>query len=318
LLSFLWGIYSDSKLDQLRELAGNSIQFKPTFDQFKEYIVTGPREYSVLLFFTSGNSTWCQACPLIKEELDKLSTSYTTSENPEERDFFIAYIEFESHKSYYNYKDQIYSIPSLMMIQKTTKKGTQFTVNDKDRFIFQQDFSAEAVAKFINLKLGPNKIKIPEADMTNVYLVGFLVGFVLISFIYSNRSKKALWLVMSLLFPWFTYTGTYFNLSHMPPFVYKQGTSSTIIFPSQQMQTISEGLLVSTLILFMGVVFALFFTTIPEVRYGLRRLLFYPLILLMGGLLYFYFEIWKIKSPWYFGELFKLSYLQPLDIYLHK
>jgi len=220
----------------------------------------------------------------------------------------LALIEYESHKSYYSYKDQIYAIPSLFFHPNTTKKGSQFNVQEKDRFAFQQDFSAESVSKFINRKLGQDKVRMPEVSMTNIYIMGGIIGIIILAFIYINRQKKSMWTVLALLFPWFTYTGTYFNLSHMPPLVYKQGVTSVIIWPSQQMQTISEGLLVSSLIIFMGLVFALFFTFVPMIRYSLRRLVFYPLFLIMGALLYVYIWIWKIKSPWYFEELSRISF----------
>jgi thiol-disulfide isomerase/thioredoxin len=287
----------------------DSILWKPTFTEFNEYIVNGPRNYTVLVFFTSGNTTWCQACPLIKEEMEDLSNLYSPSVSEEDRDLFFALIEFESHKSYSTYKEQIVTIPSLFLLSSTTKKGSQFKVDEKDRFVFQQDFSAETVAKFINKKLGVTKIIIPEISMNNIYIVSALAGFITLYFIYTNRQKKALWTVLALLFPWFTYTGTYFNLSHLPPFIYKQGVNSVIIFPSQQMQTILEGLLVSCLIVFMGIMFAFFITFVPLLRYSYRRLAFYPLLLVMVALLYVYFYVWKIKSPWYFEEINRLSFI---------
>jgi len=136
--------------------------------------------------------------------------------------------------------------------------------------------------------------------MELIYAGGGLVGLFLSYFIYKNYKKTAFWTVIALIFPWFTYTGTYFNLSHSPPFVYYRPKQPALIFwPSQQMQTVSEGLIMASLIVLIGVLFSLFFTLIPNIRYSRRRLCFYPLFVIISGLLYTYYNIWKIKSAWY-------------------
>lgn len=303
LLFFVVIFYSttySAKIDEIRDITVHTSTWEPTPEQFSQYIAKGPRDYDVLAFFTSDNDSWCQSCSVIQEEFKKVADWYFVSTSKDNKDLFFTLTEWDRHKPIYlSYREKIYTMPSVILLPRTDKKGTQFTITEKDRFVLKPDFSAESLAEFINTRLGKVKVRAPEYSMTNVYVLLGLMLFVVGSITYHNFRKVAFWTTIALLFPWFTYTGTYFNLSHRPPLVYPQGKSYIIFWPSQQMQTVSEGLILASLIVFMGVVFALFFTYVPTVRYKFRRLIFYPLLCLMGSLLYIYWNIWKIKSPWY-------------------
>jgi len=122
LVLMILGTYS-SKVSDLREITEDKVLWEPTFDQFKEYIVKGPRDYDILAFFTSGNDSWCQSCSVIKTELEKLSEWYSSSVALENRDIFFSLSDWDRHTSIFSsFKEKIYTMPSLIIIPKTEKK----------------------------------------------------------------------------------------------------------------------------------------------------------------------------------------------------
>jgi len=181
------------------------------------------------------------------------------------------------------------------------KKGSQFKFQEKDKIHFQSDVSAEYICQYINARLGIPKIIPPEPSYEKQYLMVALSGIVILWTLYRNRKNEKLWMVLALVVPWFTYTGTFFNLNMGTPFVYTQPSNKqlVIIWPSQQMQTILEGLLVASLIVTIGVCFGLMATWVPYLPYSRRRYSFWLFMILIGLLLYLFWRIWTVKSSWY-------------------
>jgi len=202
-----------------------------------------------------------------------------------------------------NYHEKIQTMPSIIVIAPTTKKGSQFKFQDKDKLPLQSEITAESIANQINARLlgSLRKIVPPEPSYLKQYLMGASCGVLILCIVYLFRKNTNFWTALALLVPWFTYTGPFFNLNMNVPFTYVQPTSQqlVIIWPSQQMQTILEGLLVASLIIILGLCCGILTTLIPSLPYSRRRISFWLLFIVIGGLLYLYRRIWSLKSSWY-------------------
>jgi len=218
--------------------------------------------------------------------------------------FFFVEAEWKKNSEVFkNYHPKIQTMPSIIVIASTTKKGSQFKFQDKDKIPLQSDVTAESMARQINDRLDKSLPKIvpPEPSYLKLYLMGAACGVIILWIAYFFRKSTTFWTALALLVPWFTYTGAFFNLNMGVPFTYMHPSNQqmVIIWPSQQMQTILEGLLVASLIILLGLCCGLLATLIPSLPYSRRRLSFWLLFIVIGGLLYLYKRIWNLKTSWY-------------------
>jgi len=297
------GAVEDTKLNSLRAETAYADVWNPEWDKFKQYVVEGPRNYTVVVFITSeSQELQCAVCPQLKEQLSRMSKWYQDAVPRNERDLFIVSAEWSRNREVFqNYHTKIQTMPSVIIIRSTTKKGSQFKFKDQDKIPLYSDISADHMCQYINTQLGVTKILPPEPSKLLQYLMVGTLLVLLLWNVHRNHKSTNFWMCVAMVFPWFTYTGTYFNLNTGPPFIYVNPSDKKmiIIWPSQQMQTILEGFLLATLILSLGICFAMVGTWIPNLPYSRRRIVFWMLIVILSGLLYLFYSLWKVKSPWY-------------------
>jgi len=292
----------DAKLHQLQSLTDTVNLWDPEWDKFKQYVVDGPRNYTVVVFFTSeSDELKCAACPVLREQMILLTQWYNSDVPKNERDIFFVSAEWTRNSQVFrNYHNKIQTMPSIIIIKSTKKKGSQFKFEDRDKILMQSEVTAVYLSQRINARLGVAKINPPVPSLLPQYLAGGTVAVIILLILHHYRQKTVIWLVISLLFPWFTYTGTFFNLNSNPPFIYHNPPNQMIIiWPSQQMQTVLEGLLMSTLIITIGVGFAVLGTYVPTLPYSRRRITFWIFVVILSGLIYLFTRVWHIKNPSY-------------------
>eukprot|EP01123_Difflugia_compressa_P012618 TRINITY_DN5477_c0_g1_i1.p1 TRINITY_DN5477_c0_g1~~TRINITY_DN5477_c0_g1_i1.p1 ORF type:complete len:324 (-),score=43.59 TRINITY_DN5477_c0_g1_i1:142-1113(-) len=290
-----------SNLKGIRDKTSTSVLFDTNWEEFEEYVIKGPRNYTVVVFFSSESTEMdCKACPTLKEQLLILGKWYNEVVPISERDLFFVIAEWKKNtKVFQTYHAKIQTMPSVIIIMPTTKKVSQLKFAEKDRISMQSDLSAPHIAEQINNKLKTKKIVPPEPSKLEQYGTIALSSFFLLFISYHFRKTERFWMCVALIFPWFTYTGTFFNLNTNPPFIHRNNNEPVIIYPSQQMQTVSEGLLIATLILIVGISFGILGSWVPNLPHSRKRVAFWFFIIVLSSLGYVFFQVWKIKSAWY-------------------
>jgi len=136
-----------------------------------------------------------------------------------------------------------------------------------DKIPLNTDYSANFIAEYLN-RIGDTKLKAPAPSYLLHYILGTVVATLFAINAYRYNQSTTFWLCCVLFVVWFSYTGTFFNLNMSPPFIYVHPVNHQmiIIWPSQQMQTGLEGLLMATLIMTLGLSFALLGTWVPNAK----------------------------------------------------
>jgi len=213
--------------------------------------------------------------------------------------FFVVAEYGRNKQVYQNYYSKIQTMPAIVRIPPTKKKNIQFKFQEEDKVPLTSDYSANYIAEYIN-RIGGTKLKPPLPSYTLHFILGAVVFVLFAINAYRFHQSSTFWLCCVLFVVWFGYTGTFFNLNMSPPFIYVHPVNQqmVIFWPSQQMQTGLEGLIMATLIVSIGLCFALLGTWVPTVKKN-RRLLFWLFTVLITILGYSFSQIWLIKSPWY-------------------
>jgi len=86
-------------LSNLRHIVPSTGLWEPTATEFTDYIINGPRNYSVILLYTSEtHEIPCQYCPVVRSEFERYASFYQNAYSVGRRDLFFVVAEWKRSK----------------------------------------------------------------------------------------------------------------------------------------------------------------------------------------------------------------------------
>ncbi|XP_065197633.1 magnesium transporter protein 1-like [Sycon ciliatum] len=169
------------KVSQMSKWADRRPVIKLNNDQFKEYLRTQPRNYSVIMMATAlGAQHRCSICKQASDEFYAVASSYSGSDAASNRLFF-AMADFDSAQGVFQTL-QLKTVPVFYHFPAKGGKKNRLDQYDMGRF----GFSAESLAKWVEERTDVHfKVARPPNYMM---LIGGTVGVVaVLAIIYFKR-----------------------------------------------------------------------------------------------------------------------------------
>ena len=319
LITLLSLISCGKKGDDLRKLTLQSENGVITFtaSTFKEYVMTHPRPYDVVILFTLKRK--CNLCERVKNEYVQVSESFRDANGfkpdmvTHKRAVFfgVLYYSEETSSVFKSLK-----FPSLTNILYTTPKNIQ--LDDKGEMYIQYDeeyvisykensdkIYAQKMIEFANAK---SQRKFPLKKNPTEFL-GYFILFVLVLFagfsIYQNCKElllsPKLWLLGSLAVYIICIGGIVYNVLHGTRFAKfdRDGNIVEFIHTGQRSQYIGEGMLMSSLFVIGGTLFYAFNWINGIKGYWPHKIASISLIFLSLIVMRSIVSIYQIKARWY-------------------
>lgn len=319
LLSLLSIITSHPKGDQLRKMtleADNGL-IVFTAKTYKEYVMTHPRPYDVVILYTLKKK--CNLCERVKNEFVQVADSFR-DENAFKPDmvnhkravfFGVLYYGEDTKAIFKSLKLQtmtsiLYTTPLNIQLND---KGELYVEYDEDYVISYKETSDKIYAlKMIEFASAKSQRKVP-LKKDPIEFMGYFIAFVallLVAFsVYQNFKSlflsPKLWLVGSFAVLIICMGGIVYNILHGTPFAKfdREGNIVEFIHTGQRSQYIGEGLLMSSLFVIGGTIFYAFnwINLIP----GYWKHKIVSFIAIFGGMILIkvIIGIYQIKARWY-------------------
>ena len=321
-------IKSHPKADKLRELTLSSDRglIELTADMYKEYVMSHPRPYDIVILYTLKRK--CNLCERVLNEFIQVSDSFRDSNGfkpdmvSRKRAVFFAVL-FYSEETMSIFK--ALKFPSMTNILYTSPQNIQFNnlgepyiVYDEDYVISYNERSDKIYAlKMMEFANAKSQRKFPLKKNPIEFLIYFLlfVGLIFIGFsAYKNFHpliiNPALWVVGSILVVIICEGGIVYNVLHSIPFAKydRDGNIIEFIHTGQRSQYAGEGVLMSSLFVLGGTLLYSFNWLNMVKGYGQHKIASFGAIVLIVLIVRIIFSIYRIKARWYNPTFFPPSH----------
>lgn len=318
-LVFITIVSCATKGDELRKktLAEDTGVITFTPKTFKEYVMTHPRPYDIVVLFTLKYK--CDLCEAVKNEFFQVADSFREFEgykpdksNRKRAVFFgILYYSDESNAIFKSLK-----LPSTTSILYTTPSNIHIDDNN-DAFIkYDEDFViayrdrregvyAHKIMEFGNAKSGRKFILKKNPILFLAYFVVFMgvlalgyTAFTSFKFIFLS---PILWIVGSFLVFIICIGGIVYNIIHGTPFAKfdRDGSIIEFIHTGQRSQYVGEGLMMSSIFIITGSLL-MSFNWINRIRgfwaHRIAALVIIALVVVFSGVIT---NVYRKKANWY-------------------
>uniref|UniRef100_A0A915K9X7 Magnesium transporter protein 1 n=1 Tax=Romanomermis culicivorax TaxID=13658 RepID=A0A915K9X7_ROMCU len=248
----------EERVSRLQTLLTKKPVFRFSGDDYRNYIRSAPRNYSVILMLTTLNpSRGCQICQQAHQEYQIVANSYRYA-NMFSKQLYFAMVDFDDASDVF----QALNINSAPVLIHFPAKGRRKSSDTMD--ISRYGFGAEAVAKFVHERtdvqirvIRPPSYAGPAAFLLLFVLVGGLLYMKRnnLDFLY-NRTA---WGIAALCIIFAFLSGQMWNHIRGPPFMHRnpQTGQMAYISGSSQMQFVVETYIVMLMYIAVTVGFIL-------------------------------------------------------------
>jgi len=248
----------EDNLSQLRERSPPIGLWDIHSDEFYQFVQNGPRNYSIIIYFTSEtDAVACEVCLVVRNEFEILAQYYQNQTVPKRREIFFFVVEWTRNKDIIsNYNKKLKEIPMMILLPPTAKTGPQFKWPDVNKYPFNNSpLTALNLANYFNKMLPGHKIPLPEPDLEKfLSLILIVFAITLVINFYPYRNQKNFWMWVCFFIIWFSLSGNFWNLNRGPPLTFE----NRIIYPQQRQQTLLESIIAGSLLMILCGVFTTF------------------------------------------------------------
>jgi len=228
------------KVEQLLDLTSKRAVVKLNGNKFRDFVKSGPRNYSMVVMFTALSAQrQCAICRQASDEYHLVANSYRYSQFYSNKMFF-AMVDFDEGPDVF----QSMKLNTAPVFMHFPAKGKPKKADNMD--IQRVGFSAEAIAKWIGERTDMNIRVFRPPNYTGT--VALLMLFALVGgLLYLRRNNleflynKTAWSLLALFFVFAMTSGQMWNHIRGPPFVHKtQQGGVAYIHGSSQGQFVLE------------------------------------------------------------------------------
>ena len=312
------------KADKLRKLTLSSdrglIEFSS--EMYKEYVITHPRPYDIIILFTQKKN--CNLCQKVLDEFIQVSDSYRDSNGfkpdmiTRKRAIFFAVL-FYSKKTKPIFTSLKFTLKANILYTtpyniQLDNRGELYIKYDEDYAISYKKNSKRVYAlkmmEFANAK-SQRKFYLKKNPSKFFYCFLFFLGILFFGLSIYKYFKNfllspILWLSGSLLIFIICIGGTFYNIIHHTPFAKydKNWKIIEFIHPKRKSQYFGEGIFMSSLFVLEGTILYSFVWLNRIKKYIIKIILgFLSIIFFLLGI-YLIFSIFKIKHHRYNPSFF--------------
>jgi len=234
------GAALQDKVEQLMDLTSKRAVVKLNGNKFRDFVKTGPRNYSMMVMFTALSAQrQCAICRQASDEYHLVANSYRYSQFYSNKMFF-AMVDFDEGPDVF----QAMKLNTAPVFMHFPAKGKPKKADNMD--IQRVGFSAEAIAKWIGERTDMNIRVFRPPNYTGT--VALLMLFALVGgLLYLRRNNleflynRTAWSLLALFFVFAMTSGQMWNHIRGPPFVHKtQQGGVAYIHGSSQGQFVLE------------------------------------------------------------------------------
>jgi len=234
------GVALQDKVEQLMDLTAKRAVVKLNGNKFRDFVKSGPRNYSMLVMFTAlAAQRQCAICRQASDEYHLVANSYRYSQFYSNKMFF-AMVDFDEGPDVF----QSMKLNTAPVFMHFPAKGKPKKADNMD--IQRVGFSAEAIAKWIGERTDMNIRVFRPPNYTGT--VALLMLFALVGgLLYLRRNNleflynRTAWSLLALFFVFAMTSGQMWNHIRGPPFVHKtQQGGVAYIHGSSQGQFVLE------------------------------------------------------------------------------
>jgi thiol-disulfide isomerase/thioredoxin len=300
------------QLMALREESGDLHTLRLDSASLKQVATTGPRNYTLLLYFTSNTEQYpCEPCVGMQQELNKVVAEYQKQHGKRDNLYFATVDIVDVQDLIEQLRKRVPNIPSLIHLPPTTESGKQFKFQTRDVYTFTGEDSAATLAQFINsvaktnIKIAENRLKLSG---WRLYLIGFgmLIGLVLLA-TYQYAPEKTrnraplLFFNLTCVLYFVILSGIIYNSIHNPPKYHTDQRGNIWLFmPNLRSHFQVEGYIIGALSLAISIAVILLNEWTPKIQdSGKAWSYFLVLLFLAVGCFAFVLQVFKMKAPYY-------------------
>ena len=284
---------------------------------YKEYVMSHPRPYDIVILFTQKEQ--CNLCERVLEEFIQVSDSYRDSNgfkpdmiSRKRAVFFAIMYDDKNTKRFFidlkfNSKVNIlYTTPHNL---KFNEFGEAYIKYDEDYIISYKEKSKNIYAlKMIEFANAKSQRKVPLKKNPIEFLIYFLlfVSAIFCGFsIYKNFKpillSPILWVSGSILILIICMGGVVYNVLHGTPFARydRDGNIVQFIHPEQRSQYAGEGVLMSSLFVIGGTLLYSFIWLNRIQGYTQHKFASFAVIIFIILDVQIIFAIYTVKARWY-------------------
>eukprot|EP01120_Amphizonella_sp_Union-15-10_P007230 TRINITY_DN2422_c0_g1_i1.p1 TRINITY_DN2422_c0_g1~~TRINITY_DN2422_c0_g1_i1.p1 ORF type:complete len:341 (-),score=23.14 TRINITY_DN2422_c0_g1_i1:43-1065(-) len=253
--------YEPKKLHTLQKLSEKNSVVELGQKDYLELVAQGPRQYSIILTFTSETSYLdCSTCREMAPLLDEASKIYREfiNGNYSRANLFFVKLELAKNAELFNkLKTNLRGVPHVRHVPPTSKKSKNFAWSQKEVYpLYTDRIKIEELTKWIQQRT--NIMLLKEPSKVNIYtryypaLIALVVLYLSCKFIpgLSNMFKKPMfWFIISSGIWAIMLSGIVYNMIHQPPLFYTHQGNRMFIYPSFRAQFVLEGFIISGLML---------------------------------------------------------------------
>jgi len=298
------------QLMALRQESGDQLRLDSA--SLKQVATTGPRNYTLLLYFTSNTAQYpCEPCVEMQQEVNKVVAEDKKQHSTQNNLFFATVDIVDVQDLIEQLRKRVPNIPSLIHLSPTNESGKQFKFQTRDVYVFTGEDNAASLAQFVNsaaktnIKIADNRLKLSG---TRLYLIGFglLIGLVfLATYQYApektRRRAPLLFFNLTCVLYFVIISGIIYNSIHNPPKYHTDQRGNIWLFmPNLRSHFQVEGYIIGALSLAVGIAVILLNEWIPHVQDSGKAWSYFLLVLFLGvGCFAFVLQVFKLKSPYY-------------------
>lgn len=312
-------VVSHPKGDALRQLTKESESgiIVLNAQTFQEYVMTHPRPYDIVIFFSLKYK--CKICEKIQESYEELAESFREKEGykPEMKEkkravfFAVLYYSDSTSKIFKQLK-----LPSTISILYTTPHNIILDQENTPQIQYDEDFviafrdrndnvHPHNLLEFVNAK-SKRKFELRKNPLMFIFYFIVFISILVLGFYAFTTFKRVflspyLWLVGSFIIYIFCIGGLVYNLIHKTPFAKmdREGNIVEFIHSGQRAQYIGEGLMMSCLFIIMGTLM-MSYNWINKIKgYWPHRILSLFILLLILIVVRLITLVYQKKAPWY-------------------
>jgi len=217
------------KVEQLTEWSLKKPVIRLSFDKFKHYVKSAPRNYTIVIMLTALNpSRECQICRPAYEEYQIVAQSWRYSAQFNNKLFF-ALVDFDEASDVFKMLKTA-SAPQVIIFGRNGKPKQADNLD-----LPRVGFSAEAISKFIMDRTDIN-VKIFRPPNYSGLLLIILLAFMIGGLLYVKRNNleflynKTTWGCITISFILIFISGQMWNQIRGPPLVHRNAQTGQIGF----------------------------------------------------------------------------------------
>jgi len=228
------------RVSNLADLASRRPVIRFNGNKFREFVKTGPRNYSIVVMFTALSAQrQCAICKEAHDEYQIVANSYRYSAAAASNKLFLAMVDFDEGPDVF----QLMKLNTAPIFMHFPEKGKPKKMDTMD--LQRKGFGADAIAKWIGERTDVN-IRIFRPPNYTGTVVMLMVFTLVAAILYLRRDNleflknKTAWGLIALFFVFAMISGQMWNHIRGPPFVQRTQKGLAYIHGSQQGQFVAE------------------------------------------------------------------------------